>query len=105
MDGQKYISAFSLKAGTRLAGVSPVICVALVVAWSVYSRHAAPLVVTSVTDGSHMSGSLHHAGLAVDIRLPIYDTPRVVSELKQSLGAEYDVVLELDHIHIEYDPP
>jgi len=31
-------------------------------------------------------------------------TSQAVSMLKSQLGSDYDVVLESDHIHVEYDP-
>jgi len=62
------------------------------------------LVVTSTYDGNHSAGSLHYANDAVDIRLPKSQILEYLAELKQALGRDYDVVLEKDHIHIEYDP-
>lgn len=64
-------------------------------------------VVTSVCDGRHMLGSKHYEGLAADFRISHVfpgSVPKIVSELKADLGAEFDVVLEKDHIHVEYDP-
>jgi hypothetical protein len=51
-----------------------------------------------------MEGSLHYRGFAVDLRLPTDNKEEIRAELAASLGAEYDVILEIDHIHIEYDP-
>ena len=31
------------------------------------------------------------------------DTDKAITGIKQCLGADYDVVLENDHIHIEFD--
>ena len=61
------------------------------------------MVITSTYEGSHSEGSLHYANLAVDIRK---NKAKVLSykEIKQALGKDYDVILEGDHIHIEYDP-
>lgn len=70
----------------------------------VYAKQGYDLVVTSVTDGDHKSGSLHHTGCAVDLRLPPLDAPLMVGSLRDALGVEFDVVLETDHIHVEYDP-
>jgi len=61
------------------------------------------LVITSTYEGNHSEGSLHYAHLAIDIRrdqATTYSFP----EIKRSLGKDYDVILEPDHIHIEYDP-
>ena len=61
------------------------------------------MVVTSSFEGSHMSSSLHYANLAIDVRLP--GAPEdFIQKLRAELGRNYDIVLESDHIHIEYDP-
>lgn len=61
------------------------------------------LVITSTFEGTHSAGSLHYANLAIDIRRP--NRPDAVrSEIKVTLGNDYDIVLENSHIHIEYDP-
>ena len=61
---------------------------------------------TSTWEGTHSPGSLHYQHNAIDIRRPQQLTlaQRVVTTLKQRLGVGYDIVLEDDHIHIEYDP-
>ena len=65
-------------------------------------------VITSTYEGTHSPGSLHYCHQAIDIRKPIYmaKIPIVdfVEQLIQILGEDFDVVLESDHIHIEYDP-
>ena len=65
------------------------------------------IVVTSILDGVHSSKSLHYKGLAFDIRTYIYtqyEISKLMGSLKYMLGPNYDVVLEKNHIHIEYDP-
>jgi hypothetical protein len=65
------------------------------------------LTITSGTDGKHMPGSKHYTGEALDIRtsnLTRTNRERVLVALKGRLGPQYDVVLEKDHIHVEYDP-
>lgn len=64
-------------------------------------------VITSVMDGSHMRGSRHYTGLAIDLRtnnLSEVQASSWVERLKKNLGPNYDVILERDHIHAEYDP-
>lgn len=94
----------SFKPSTRLRGVAPELVLAVVACERVYAKHGYELVVTSVTDGDHKPGSLHHIGCAVDLRLPPTDPPAMVAALRNALGIEFDVVLEKDHIHVEYDP-
>jgi len=60
-------------------------------------------VVTSTTGDIHMVGSKHYEGNAVDFRLPP-NYRKVARDLQEALGNDYDVVLESDHIHVEYDP-
>lgn len=58
-------------------------------------------------DGVHGKNSLHYKGLAIDIRTKDVALSRIagfITALKARLGADYDVVNEGDHIHIEYDP-
>lgn len=70
------------------------------------------------SDGSpvkHAEESLHWTGLAWDIRtrknndaasdfIGRHLLESIVIDLKLKLGSLFDVVLEKDHIHIEYDP-
>jgi hypothetical protein len=84
--------------------MAPEILLAVFVAHELFKESSEYLTLTSVTDGKHMEGSLHHAGLAVDLRLPNAGKERLVQQLGIRLGADYDVVLEGDHIHVEYDP-
>jgi len=64
------------------------------------------LTLTSVTD-SHTPPSLHPKGQAFDMRIwgiSGVEQVKFKSELSQLLGDEYDVVIEKDHIHVEFDP-
>ena len=60
-------------------------------------------VITSTWDGTHSPGSWHQFCMALDFRLPNNHLV-AAQKLMQKLGTDYDVVLEGDHIHIEYDP-
>ena len=71
------------------------------------------VVVTSGNDGTHLATSLHYKNLALDFRtghnweapLMSEDEAReLCEELKARLGMGFDVVLEKDHVHCEYDP-
>lgn len=64
-------------------------------------------VVTSGRDGVHQVHSKHYTDEAVDLRrfhLQPDEVSPMVQTLKQLLGQDFDVVLEGDHFHIEYDP-
>lgn len=81
------------------------ILLAIVIAQTIYNDTEHNMVITSLTDGDHMAGSLHNCGDAVDLRLPDNSAPVVMaSRLRDALGSSYDVLLEKDHIHVEYDP-
>lgn len=71
------------------------------------------LVVTSGYDGVHGTGSLHPKDRALDFRTGMSWVPplmtresadRIVTRMRAALGAEYDLIVEPDHIHAEYDP-
>lgn len=90
----------TIKPGVQLRIMSTQILLAILEADRILEGTA---VVTSVSDGKHSAGSLHYVGLAFDLRLPA-NPAGFVGALKAALGAEYDVVLEHDHIHVEYQP-
>jgi hypothetical protein len=84
--------------------------------------HSDTIMITSAQDGRHGRGSLHGIGFALDIRylgvrtggiLIVGDSTeekqREVAEiwagrLRPYMGPDYDIVVEGDHIHAEYDP-
>ena len=96
-----------LKRGVSIASLQPQMLVALQVADAVYEKRGLDAIVTSGDEGAHGSGSLHFVGLAVDLRtrtLEPGDRGNVRFELSEALGEGFDVVLEGDHIHLEYQP-
>ena len=58
---------------------------------------------TSGTEGVHGRASLHFPGQGIDLKRPIA-AEQIEVALKVHLGDEFDVVLESDHIHIEFQP-
>lgn len=98
--------------GVRVYGWRPELLVAIVVAAGVFEKHGVDLIATCGANGTHGSNppSLHYAGAGVDFRTnhmsPIQRV-EVVEALKAALGypdSEFDVVLEADHLHVEYQP-
>lgn len=71
------------------------------------------LIITSVCDGKHKTGSKHYEGNAFDLRTWTTDTSGIQLSVDEKhklgvtfselLGMDYDVVVEGTHIHIEYD--
>lgn len=93
-----------IKAGVDISRLRPEIRKKLTgMATLVWKGNEGELVVTSTYEGTHSESSLHYANLAIDIRRK-RDSKIAYTEIKQWLGKDYDVVLETDHIHIEYDP-
>lgn len=94
-----------LKPGVRVAGLRPEILLAVIAAERVCAEMGVDCVVTACVDGIHKAGSLHYRGLAVDLRSRDFlpgDVDKAIARIKQCLGTDYDVVLEKDHIHIEF---
>ena len=96
-----------LKEGVRIYGIRSELVLALIVCEDVYNEVGTDLVVTSIIDGMHSSGSLHYTGSAVDLRirnLPQGRAEAVRDEIAERLGGDFDVVLEADHLHLEFQP-
>lgn len=65
------------------------------------------VVITSCLDGTHSEKSLHYKARAIDFRrfgLTMDEMLKVQQHTQKLLGPDFDVVLETDHFHIEYDP-
>lgn len=93
-----------LKEGVRLLGIRPEMVFAIMVSESIYGTVPETLVVTSVVDGQHMRASLHYVGAAADFSLPQHNAIVVRQRLAEALGPDFDVVLEDDHMHVEWQP-
>ena len=71
----------------------------------------ADMLITSGNDSQHMAGSKHYSDEALDFRtkhLTKSDKYALVDEVRNRLGADYDVILEFEgganeHLHIEWD--
>ena len=97
-----------LKQGVSLANLQPQMVLGLIAIHAIWEKFTCvSLVITSGSDGAHKSNSLHYVGRAVDLRthdLHPQELPSLVSRIKNALGDQFDVVLEDDHIHVEFDP-
>lgn len=97
----------SLKPGVRIAGMRPEILFAVIVAEHAYTEAGFDLTITACVDGKHSAGSLHYSGAAIDIQtrdIPAEALQKIVARIKGALGADFDVVMEADHLHIEFQP-
>lgn len=100
-----------LKPGVRLEKLSPQMTLATVVVHSIYARNNAICTITSANDSTHMAGSLHYAGNALDFRTKNYvaSKPMLIEAIKEALGPDFDVIFESEntdneHLHVEYQP-
>lgn len=96
-----------LKTGVKLVGIKPELVLGLLIADSVYRRYDTDMVITSVVDGVHKRKSLHYSGYAADLRIWGFSDKmlqEVANELKKALNGDYDVIIESNHLHLEYDP-
>jgi hypothetical protein len=99
-----------IKEGVSLCGLHIVMRKVLQEAESIWKGLGQELVVTSGTEPSeHLAGSLHYYGLALDFRTRYFDEgQRHLAFNKLSLALadySYTVVLEEDHIHVQYSKP
>lgn len=98
----------SLKPGVRFENISDSIVDQLPTICRVYRSFGQTCTITSARDGTHMAGSKHYTGEAIDLRTRDFSLPErreVHQTLQIVLGSDFDVVLEKDHIHLEFDPP
>jgi len=93
-----------LKAGVDISRLNREIRRSLPRVEAVYAQYIETFVIASTFEGNHGSGSLHYSNDAYDVRLPTDDRNEIYLAIKETLGNSYDVVLEGDHIHVEYDP-
>lgn len=104
------INHFEFKPGVIIQGLKPVMFPLIVYASNIHFKlfNSKKMVITSVLDGKHMKFSRHYRGLAFDVRI----NDKSIDEIHLFYNAlatdinlkDYDIVLEKDHIHIEYDP-
>ena len=96
-----------LKAGVNPIGLRAEALLAIHVVDQVYREFGHELVVTSINDGKHGDNSYHYRGLAFDCRTRYFSSPQMADDVafavRRKLGRLYDVVVESDHIHVEFD--
>jgi hypothetical protein len=97
-----------IKPGVSLEKLTPQMAVAYTIASFIFQEKAGvPCVITSGDDSKHGPNSLHYEGKALDLRtkhLGPAEVHPVFVALRDALGPAFDVVLEEDHLHLEYDP-
>lgn len=90
-----------------LAGIRLELRPALIVCERVMKAHGVDLVITSGLDGEHSAGSYHYYGLAFDVRTKHLSSQaeidQVAAEIRAALDPPFELRVEPDHIHVEYD--
>lgn len=94
-----------VKSGLDISGIQPEMVFGVLVCASVFDDADQKFTITSVCDGKHMPSSCHYFGRAFDIRTR--DLRGVLagvigSRLQEALGSQFQVVVESDHIHVEF---
>ncbi len=99
------LGGMRLALNVRMQGIRPELLLGLMVAAGLCVERGVKLVVTAILNGPHMKNSLHYTGAAVDFTINIVKgRGAFVDELRERLGAAYDVIDEATHIHVEYQP-
>ena len=89
-----------------LTGIKYVMRQAIIIADQIYDRHGKKIVITCSSSGEHGAASYHYYGFAIDLRTNYFtkeEAVKVASDLRAALPEDYDVLLETDHIHLEFD--
>jgi hypothetical protein len=102
-------TVFAVKSTSVLPSNRPEIERARRIVVEVWNRYGYSVTVTSGNESTaaHRANSLHYVGLAEDYRTHDVAPSKLadmVSDVRRELGRDYDVVLESDHLHIEFDP-
>lgn len=99
----------TFKSTVRLAALTPVLMRIFQALIILDDEMAGDIVVTSINDSQHMSGSQHYRNTALDIRTndrPKYADQLMVARLRQILGPHFTVLYESEgtvneHIHVQ----
>ena len=92
-----------IKLGVSIERLSPQTRRILNIVDAEYEVYGSEAVITSTYEGNHRPGSLHYQDDAIDFRRTP-DINSIAKNLRVKLSDDYDVVIEVDHLHVEYDP-
>lgn len=100
------MTKLKVKQGVQLDGLREPAVRILWAAMHVWLHHAEPeLAVTSAVRSWGVPGTVHPEGLALDLRRWTETDPaELVRDMELMLGHDFDILLEADHIHAEWDP-
>jgi len=96
-----------IKSGVSLLGFHPEMVVALMIAEPIMEAHGQECVITSGVEGKHSKKtSKHYVGYGLDLRtrdMKDAVSEQCAAEIDSSLGDEFYVAFEKNHIHISYN--
>lgn len=81
---------------------------AIIIAGAVFAAYKKRFTITCTGSGDHTLYSLHAFGFAFDVRtrhLSLVQKKQIYNDIaKKFAGTGYQIIMESDHYHIEYDP-
>jgi len=100
-----------IKKGVIIAGLDIKMRQVLITAERIYKEYGRKegVTITSGLDGCHSAGSYHPYGYALDFRTHYFgqetqkEVAGMIRRYLKDIDPAYDVVLESDHLHCEYD--
>lgn len=96
-----------IKPGVKVTGMQVPMIIATIVAESFCNKLDVDCVITSCIDGTHSVKSKHYTGNALDFRTRDMNGTQqqmFFDAVSSGLGTDYDVILEHNHLHVEYEP-
>lgn len=88
----------------RLHGIRAEVVLAVVAVERIYDGIGQTLVITSVIDGERQRASVSYTRGAFTVGLPATSHETIRQRISNSLGPDFDVILEDPHIRIEWQP-
>jgi hypothetical protein len=103
----------SIKSGVTLSGLKSEVILAALVMDQVYTQYGInDCVITCGLDGKHIRSSKHYIGHALDFGikkdnnnyLDSHTIEKLAEVSQKRLGDDFDIIVEQNHIHCEFDP-
>jgi hypothetical protein len=98
-----------LKRGVGVLGLSNAIILGDGIVSRIFNTMGFESIITSGTEDpeNHKRSSEHKKGDALDYRtrhVSMTKHQALATQIRNALGKDFDVILESNHIHVEYDP-
>jgi len=93
-----------LKPGVDISKLEKPIRTTLGILDDLLPDHEGIFVVTSTYEGDHIPNSLHYAHRAYDFVILRGDSEEIIERFRKAVGKDYDILVDVNHYHIEYDP-